>query len=97
MSKHDFSELFEQYPTIIRQMGTRFTSHQFILELARQCQKLYVEALYSYRDDAPFQAVHHQLARLLGKCPLVERDGVESHSHDIFGIPQGCTRWRRCD
>ena len=95
MGKHDFAALFEQYPRIIGQMETRFTAHRFILELARQNQKLYVEALYAYRDDAPFQAVHNQLARLLNRSPLVERDGDELHSQDIFGVPQGCSRWRR--
>ena len=95
MGKHDFSALFAEYPGILNQMPTRFTAHKFILELARQNQELYVEALYAYRNEAPFQAVHQQLARLLGTCPLIERDGDELHSHDIFGIPQGCSRWRR--
>lgn len=95
MGRHDFSALFEQYPRIINQMETKFTAHKFILELARQNQKLYIEALYAYRDGAPFQAVHDQLARLLNKSPLVERDGDELHSHDIFGAAQGCSRWRR--
>lgn len=51
MSVHDFSELYKQHPAIIAMMPATFTSHQFILKLARQRQKLYFEALYSYRDN----------------------------------------------
>ena len=46
MSKFDFSLLYDQYPAIISQMPSVFDSHQFILELARQNQAEYVEALY---------------------------------------------------
>jgi hypothetical protein len=95
MGKHDFAALFEQYPPVVRLMARQFTAHKFILELARQNQRLYVEALYAYREGAPFQAVHHELARLLNECRLVERDGDELHSQDIFTVPQGCSRWRR--
>jgi len=95
MAKHDFAALFGQYPAVVNQMDERFTSHKFILELARQNQQLYVEALYDYRDGTPFQAVHQRLADLLNDCHLVERDGIERHSHDIWGNEQECSRWRK--
>jgi hypothetical protein len=44
MTEHDFSQLYEQYPTIIQQMDDTFTSHEFILKLAQQNQTQYVEA-----------------------------------------------------
>ena len=50
--EHDFSELFAQYPAIIEQMPGTFKSHEFILKLAHQNQRLYIEALCSYRDSA---------------------------------------------
>lgn len=45
MPEHDFSNIYAQYPDIIAQMPEAFTSHQFILELARQNQTIYIEAL----------------------------------------------------
>ena len=48
---HDFSALYDTYPDIIAHMPDLFTSHEFILQLARRRQRLYVEALYSYRDS----------------------------------------------
>jgi len=45
MPEHDFSNIYAQYPDIIAQMPEAFTSHQFILELARQNQTINIEAL----------------------------------------------------
>lgn len=92
---HSFDSLLSHYPSVIGQMPERFTAHQFILKLAEQNQRLYVEALYAYRDDAPFQKVHKRLAELLRSCPDVERDGDEPHSRDIWTNPQACSRWRK--
>jgi len=75
MPEHDFSALYVHYPSIIAQMGEVFTSHKFILELARQHQDLYVDALYAYRDSlregrpVPFQIVHGILAKHLLNSP----------------------------
>jgi len=96
MSQHDFAALAEQYPEIINQMPVFFTAHQFILELARQNQREYIEALYTYREGNPFQSVHQQLAALLNRfLQLVERHGDEQNSRDIWTNEQGCSRWRR--
>ena len=69
--QHDFSELYAQYPAVIAQMSETFTSHEFILLLAQQHQRLYVEALYDYRDSihrgepTPFRVVHGILSQHL--------------------------------
>lgn len=101
MSKHDFGALYEQYPSIIAEMDDTFTSHEFILRLAHQHQKLYVEALYSYRDSlyegkpAPFRPVHQILGRrLAAHKELVTRIG-ETTSDDIFRNPQVCSKWKK--
>jgi hypothetical protein len=97
MPQHDFSQLFECYPAIISQMPARFDSHQFILRLAQENQKLYIEALYHYRDssepEAPFMVVHGILARHLLEYPeLIKHVGTEP-SENIFGQVNACANW----
>ncbi len=100
MPEHDFSALYQCYPTVIGKMQPEFTSHEFILRLAQQNQKLYIEALYAYRDvpradgQAPFMMVHGILAKHLHDCPEVEFMGNVS-STDIFGQSSTCAKWRQ--
>jgi fructose-1,6-bisphosphatase len=104
MTQHDFVDFLDHYPEIIDQMDDIFTSHQFILALAQRYQRLYIEALYAYRDSehrggqTPFLAVHGILARHLHDYPhLVIRDPADEYvpSMDIFGRPNTCARWRK--
>ena len=101
MPSHDFTALFEKYPRIIRHMPNTFKSHQFILELARQEQMLYIEALYDYRDKrrsgkrTPFLIVHGLLAQQLGAYPLLIEKVEVVNSKDIFGQPASSVKWRK--
>lgn len=102
MPEHDFTPLYAQYPSIITQMPQEFTSHQFILALARQHQTLYVEALYSYRHHlhrgvpTPFLIVHGILAQRLAAYPqLIEQVQKLKISRDIFGQDNSCSEWRK--
>jgi fructose-1,6-bisphosphatase len=102
MPRHDFTALYAHYPSIIAQMPETFTSHQFILQLARQHQRLYVEALYAYRDvihrgaAAPFMVVHNILAKHLGQHPdLIELVSHNVFSTNILGGSSECTQWKR--
>lgn len=101
MTKHNFDELYKLYPAVIMQMPEVFTSHEFILTLAQQNQRLYIEALYSYKDnlhrgvDAPFLTVHRILSQHLSSLPeFVEKLG-EVPSKDIFRQSNDCAQWRR--
>ena len=101
MSKFDFSVFYPQYPEIFSTIADEFTSHQFILKLAQENQKEYVEALYAYRDvtrlgkPVPFIFVHREISQGLKNFPkLVEKVG-EVSSTDIFGESNGCTLWRK--
>jgi hypothetical protein len=100
MSTHDFTSLFAAYPSVIAAMPQEFTSHEFILELARREQRLYIEALYDYRNSlrsgtaVPFMIVHGVLARELDNFPaLVRKASCSVASTDIFGQPDGAALW----
>jgi hypothetical protein len=102
MPEHDFSELYDQYPTAIERMPDTFTSHEFILELARHNQTAYIEALYSYRHHthrgapAPFMMVHGILAQRLAYFPdLIEQMRKDKPSKDIFNQESWCSEWRK--
>ena len=102
MNEHDFRPLYAQYPIVIDHMKDEFTSHEFILELAQQNQLLYIEALYTYRDNehrgtpAPFRIVHMFLAQHLSSLPtLVEKIDEEITSSDIFSRKNKCAKWRK--
>lgn len=97
MPKHDFTALFEKYPSVIDRMGGIFTSHEFILRLARQNQTLYIDALDSYRHEpAPFKIVHAILARHLHAYRTsIELVRLDASSTNIFGQPSQCSEWRR--
>ena len=100
MSNQVLQVLYQQYPGIIKQMPQRFTSHEFILELARQYQTSYIEALYEYRNSpnpnnpSPFQILHGQLANYLHHCLQVRHVG-QQNSTDIFGNSNTCAVWEK--
>lgn len=94
--KHDFGTLFEQYPSVIASIQKQtFTSHEFILKLAQDNQKAYIEALHAYRDSEPFRNVHSFLARHLHTCPEVELVNTVAPSANIFGEADTCAVWKR--
>ncbi len=96
MTKRDLSELFACYPELIIQMPPVFTSHEFILALARQHQRLYIEALYAYRDAVdPFKTVHATLAMHLKQYPELVRYDQRVSSRNIFGRPGDCAQWEK--
>lgn len=101
MSNHDFGPLTAQYPGAIASLPPEFRAHEFILRLAQQNQRLYVEALYAYKDNppegtpTPFLIVHRILAKRLRDFPhLVEFHG-DGPSKDIFGNDSDCSRWKK--
>lgn len=101
MAEHDFGPLFAHYPEIIEQMDDTFKSHEFILQLARQYQALYITALYAYidlpnsRHPTPFKTVHGILAKHLNAYPKLVTNTGEVESFDIFTNDNRCARWQK--
>lgn len=102
MTTHDFSALLATYPSVIAVLPAQFTSHQFIRELARDQQTLYIEALYAYRHTqragkaVPFQIVHGILAQNLEHFPgLVHKLSPAVPSADLFGHANTAALWER--
>lgn len=101
MSNHDFGPLTAQYPDVIASMDTEFRAHEFILQLAQQNQRLYVEALYAYKDNpaqgkpTPFLIVHRMLAKRLSDFHHLVKYERSITSTDIFGNQSECSLWRK--
>jgi len=101
MPRHDFRALYARYPSLIIQMTSSFTSHAFVMHLARTYQALYVEALESYSDTlhrgkpAPFMVVHGILSRRLAAYPHLIRRCGQVPSRDMFGRARRCALWEK--
>ena len=102
MPVHDFAPLLSKYPEVIAKISSRcFGSHEFILRLAQTYQDLYVDALYSYRSECrsgkpvPFMFVHQELSNGLNQFPDLVEPAGRLDSHDIWGQPNSCARWRK--
>lgn len=89
MARFDFTPLFNDYPATIALMRDNFTSHEFILLLARRNQSHYIEALHEYRlDTDPFQVVHGILSK-----HLHEHSGLVRYESEVDRCLRGsCLR-----
>jgi hypothetical protein len=99
---YDFPPLFEAYPVVIEALPAQFITHQFLRELSRQQQVLYIEALYAHRHvlrsgkPAPFLVVHSQLAQQLLECShLIQKLQSAVSSVDLFGNPNSAALWEK--
>jgi hypothetical protein len=77
-------------------MPSRFDSHEFILKLAQDYQRLYVHALQEYAEsERPFQILHGLLVqRLLNFPELVAKIG-EQNTEDIFRQVNSAIIWQK--
>jgi len=77
-------------------MDRTFTSHQFVLLLAQANQRLYIEALWAYREDPdPFREVHLILSRRLREFGAVLTFAGEVSDKNIFGHDSTCASWQK--
>ena len=96
MSATEFESLEDVYPQVIEHMPDKFDSHDFILKLAQEHQRLYVQTLVEYaKSERPFQIAHGQIANRLLKFPnLVTKTG-EHNSKDIFLQDNSASLWQK--
>ena len=96
MSATEFESLEAVYSQVIALMPEPFDSHQFILKLAQEYQRLYVQALIEYAEsERPFQIAHGQIAKRLHNFPnLVTKIG-EHISKDIFLQDNSAAIWQK--
>lgn len=96
MTKEAFEELEKIYHKIVKLMPDEFNSHQFILKLAQKYQKLYVQALYVYKDNnQPFQSVHKEIAKRLKKHKKLVSYVKSRPSPNIFGLKNKAAVWQK--
>ena len=96
MSLEHFEALEAVYEQVIALMPDTFDSHEFILKLAQEHQRLYVQALIEYADsDRPFQIVHGQNAKRLQNFPNLLTYVGEQNSKDIFLQVDSAAVWRK--
>jgi hypothetical protein len=96
MTTNILADLEKIYPTVVELMPDTFDSHDFILRLAQQYQKLYIQALYEHTNrKRPFHGLHMAIAKRLKK----HRDLVEhidnQFSKDIFGQENKVAVWSK--
>lgn len=96
MSKDALKDLEDVFPKIVRLMPDEFDSHDFILVLARKHQKLYVQALFTRKNEnLPFNRTHMAIGKRLKRHKdLVEQVG-NKYSKNIFGLESKVAVWRK--
>lgn len=96
MSTEHFEALEAIYEQVIALMPETFDSHEFILKLAQEHQRLYVQALVEYADsERPFQIAHGQIAIRLNNFPSLVTKVGEHNSKDIFLQVNSAVVWRK--
>ena len=87
-------------PTI-ESMENEFDTHEFILMLAKNNQKDYIDALSNnIANKRPFQVLHSAIGKALKKisyrqnAPIQEVDANIS-SRNIFGEYSSCSKWKK--
>jgi len=84
----------------LQAMKSGFDTHQFILKLASENQKAYIDALASIDSSKPFQTLHAAIGKKLmkmatdGEYPIQEIESGIS-SPNIFGELSSCSRWQK--
>jgi hypothetical protein len=97
MTTDEFEKLEAVFPQIVKLMSEDiFDSHEFILVLSQKYQRLYIEALYAFRDkNRPFHAVHMAIGKRLKKRVDLVTHIRFRQSNNIFGEKSRVAVWQK--
>ncbi len=88
--------LLNVVPDTVNSSPRQFTTHQFIIALAKEYQHAYIEALYEHLDsERPFQTFHSRIGKHLRQAETLVRFVREEGDADIFGQISDNTLWER--
>lgn len=87
--------------SVIGELNTSFSSHEFIQKFAKQNEAVYVEWLYNAKDsqNGAFQTVHQEMGRRLLNCskkgllPIRKIGNVAGVN--VFGNPDEIAMWEK--
>jgi len=80
---------------IVSSLSQNFTTHQLILQLAKNNQRAYVKALHELDSDRPFQSLHSKIGKYLSASTNLVRFVQNKVDVDIFGQPSENAEWER--
>jgi hypothetical protein len=96
MATAAYEALEEKYDEIVNLMSETFDSHKFILTLAHEYQKLYIQALYEHRNqNRPFHRVHMAIGKRLKKRVDLVKQLPDRSSKNIFGLENEVAVWMK--
>ena len=93
-------ELENAMGAALRAMKPEFDTHQFILKLASENQKEYIDALAAIDSTKPFQTLHSAIGKKLKQKATdgefaIQETASNVSSPNIFGKQSSCSRWQR--
>ena len=93
-------ELESAMSTALQAMKDEFDTHQFILKLASENQKPYINALASIDSGRPFQTLHSAIGKRLKEGATsgeyaIQETAANFSSRNIFGENSSCSTWRK--
>jgi len=89
--------LINKITNTIVTLSDEFTTHELIIQLAKNEQHTYIQALYNHLDsENPFQALHSKIGKHLGQSShLVTSTSKIVKNVDIFGQSSGSPLWKK--
>lgn len=80
----------------IQKLINEFDSHDVIMHIAQNNQRIYAQALSEIDSERPFQKLHTELGRRIKEiCEGLGFSSESSRSRDIFGQNSKCLFWSK--
>lgn len=91
------TELLDAMRATLAMMPQQFDTHAFILRLAGDHQRVYIESLDATPSTRPFQQLHAEIGRAIKSQfgDAIEQIAAEHISNDIFGNSASCSMWQQ--